>query len=102
MMMNGKAVREQQVGVITHYWTHLGVAGVHLTAPLDVGDRIHIVGHTSDFEQDVDSMQIDHAEVWHADAGTDVGIRVDEHAREHDRVFRLIETGDIGLGQEQL
>jgi len=100
--MNGRSVREQQVGVVTHYWSHLGVAGVHLTAPLDVGDHIHIIGHTSDFEQDVESMQIDHADVWHADAGADVGIRVAEHAREHDRVFRIVETSELGAGQQQL
>ncbi len=100
--MNGMGIREQQVGVVTHYWTHLGVAGIHLTAPLDVGDHIHVVGHTSDFEQDVDSMQIDHGDVWHADAGADVGIRVSEHVREHDRVFRLVETGELGVGQQQL
>lgn len=94
--MAARALREQQIGVVTHYWTHLGVAGVHLTAPLEVGDRIHIVGHTSDFEQDVSSIQIEHEEVVRAEAGAHIGLRVAEHAREHDRVFRLEETGDDG------
>lgn len=100
--MSARLIREQQVGVVTHYWTNLGVAGVHLTAPLDIGDHIHIVGHTSDFEQDVTSMQIEHQPVYHADAGADVGLQVTEHAREHDKVFRVVETGDIGVGQERL
>ncbi|MBW6468792.1 MAG: translation elongation factor-like protein [Coriobacteriia bacterium] len=93
--MAGHAIREQQVGVITHYWTHLGVAGVHLTGPLEVGERIHVVGHTSDFEQDVASIQIEHDKVVRAEAGADIGLEVVEHAREHDKVFKLVETGDV-------
>lgn len=100
--MAARAIREQQVGVVTHYWTHLGVAGVHLTAPLDIGDHIHIVGHTSDFEQDVGSMQIEHHEVLHADAGAHIGLQVADHAREHDKVFRLVETDESSLEQEDL
>ena len=93
--MAGRAIREQQVGVVTHYWTHLGVAGVHLTGPLEVGERIHIVGHTSDFEQDVASIQIEHDKVVRAEAGADVGLEVVEHAREHDKVFKLVVKDDV-------
>ncbi|MDH4140055.1 MAG: hypothetical protein OEV43_05725 [Coriobacteriia bacterium] len=93
---------EQEVGIVTHYWGHLGVAGVHLTAPLDVGDRIHILGSTSDFEQDVDSIEIDHEKVLRADAGADAGIRVAEHAREHDKIYKLIPAADVGVGEDAL
>ncbi len=101
-MQEQTPVGEKEVGVVTHYWSRLGVAGVHLTAPLSVGDRIHILGHTSDFEQDVVSMEIDHERVSHADAGQDVGLEVAEHAREHDKVFKVLETSDIGAEQMRL
>lgn len=93
---------ETLVGRITHYWTHLGVAGVHLDAPLNVGDRIHVVGHTSDFEQTVESIEIDHQSCRHADAGADIGIAVVDHAREHDAVYRLTDMADVGEGQMSL
>jgi putative protease len=92
---------EREVGVVTHYWNHLGVAGVHLTESVDVGDHIHILGHTSDFEQDIGSMQIEHHEVRHANPGDDVGIRVASHAHEHDRVYKLVEP-EIGAGEHLL
>jgi len=79
---------EKKVGVVTHYFTHLGVAAVRLTdGPLRVGDEIHVVGHTSDFRQQVESMQIEHESVEEARVGDEVGIKVAEHARENDEVF---------------
>ncbi len=83
-------LREVDAGVVTHYWSELGVAGVHLAAPIDAGDHIHVLGHTSDFEQTVGSMEIDHQRVAHANPGYDVGIRVVEHVREHDHVYKLV------------
>jgi len=93
---------EVPVGVVTHYWTHLGVAGVHLDAPLDVGDRIHVLGHTSDFEQNVTSMEIDHVHVLHANAGADVGVTFGEYAREHDLVYKQVAPGEIAEGESEL
>ncbi len=93
-------VREEDVGVVTHYWSHLGVAGVHLTAPLDAGDRIHILGHTSDFEQTVGSMEMEHQHIEHAESGADVGIRVVAHAREHDHVYKITCADSGGPGME--
>jgi len=92
---------EQEVGIVTHYWGHLGVAGVHLTEPLDLGDHIHVHGHTTDFEQDISSMQIEHHAVYHANPGDDVGIRVAGHAREHDTVYRLA-FDDVGSDEHAL
>jgi hypothetical protein len=76
------------IGRVSHYFGHLSVAAVSLTAPLAVGDRIHIVGHTTDVVQDVRSMQIEHASVERAGVGDDVAISVDGHVREHDLIFR--------------
>ena len=81
---------EARVGVVTHYYTHLSVAVVHLDAgALRVGDTIHIKGHTSDFTQTVESLEIDHVHVSEARAGQAFGLKVAEHAREHDGVYRV-------------
>jgi hypothetical protein len=88
-MQEHEPTQECEVGIVTHYWSHIGVAGVHLEAPVDVGDRIHVAGHSDDFEQTVDSIEIDHRPVVHADAGVEVGIRMAAHAHEHDRIYKV-------------
>lgn len=81
---------ETRIGTVTHYYTHLHVAGVEITGgELHKGDTIHIRGHTSDFEQKVESMEIDHETVEVARPGDDIGLGVIEHAREHDTVYRV-------------
>ena len=83
---------EEEIGAITHYFGHIQVAGVRIDrGKLKVGDRIHVVGHTSDFEQTIDSMQVDHDSVEEAGPGDDVGVKVVDHAREHDKVFLVTE-----------
>ncbi len=82
---------EQLVGKVTHYFSKAQVAGIEITeGQLSVGDTIHIVGHTSDFTQNVESMQIDRAPVEVAKVGDEIGIKVSEHAREHDNVYRVV------------
>lgn len=79
----------ERIGVITHYYNHLSVAILKLEKGiLRVGDHIHIRGHTSDFAQPVDSMEIDHVHVNEAGPGQSFGLRVREHAREHDAVYK--------------
>ena len=78
---------EIAVGRISDYFSRIMVAGVDLNAPLHVGDRIHILGHTSDTEMDVDSMQIDHQAVTDAHPGDAVGIKITSRARRGDYVF---------------
>jgi len=56
---------------------------------LRVGDNIHVKGHTSDFSQRVESLQIGHASVEQVGSNDDFGLKVAEHAREHDVVYRL-------------
>jgi len=83
---------EVELGRVTHYFGKIGVAAIEITQDsLAVGDTIHIKGHTSDFTQKVDSMQIDGQSVQEATVGQSVGIKVAEHAREHDAVFKLVE-----------
>lgn len=79
---------ETKIGTVTHYWNHLHVAGITITrGELHTGDRIHIKGHTSDFEQTVGSMEIDHETIDAARRGDQIGLAVIEHAREHDDVY---------------
>jgi translation elongation factor EF-1alpha len=76
------------IGLVTHYFSHLSVAAVRLTAPLAVGDRIHIRGHTIDLVQEVASLEVDHAHVDQAMPGDDVALKVEDHVRDHDLIFR--------------
>jgi putative protease len=78
----------QAIGTVTHYFGHLSVAAVTLTDTLNVGDRIHITGHTTDLEQTVESMEVEHAKVQSAGPGDDVALQVTDHVREHDKVYR--------------
>lgn len=79
---------EQAIGTVTHYFSHLSVAAVALTDTIKVGDRIHVVGHTTDLEQMVDSMEVEHEKVESAGPGDDVALRVSDHVRDHDLIFR--------------
>jgi len=79
-----------EVGRVTHYFTKISVAVVELSAPLAVGDRIRIRGPTTDFEQTVESMQIEHENVERAEAGQSIGLKVKERVREKDRVYKIV------------
>ena len=82
---------EQRIGVVTHYYSHLSVVAIQLEpgARLRVGDVIHIRGHTTDFTQRVESLEVNHASVSEAGPNDDFGLKVVDHAREHDVVFKV-------------
>ena len=80
---------EQQIGIINEFFAHISVAGVELSDTMRVGDTIHIKGHTTDLEQTVDSMQIEHEQVQEATAGQAVGIKVQDRVRHGDHVFKV-------------
>jgi len=83
---------EVELGKVTHYFSKIGVAAIQITQDtLHVGDTIHVKGHTSDFTQKIDSMQIDGKSVAEATIGQSIGLRVKDHAREHDQVFKVVE-----------
>ena len=82
---------EEKVGEISHYFAKVEVAALKITdGELKVGDTIHIKGHTSDFEQQIESMQVEHEKVDVARPGDDIGIKVVEHAREGDTVYKIL------------
>ena len=77
-----------QVGHVTHYFSKISVAIVELTAPLAVGDRILVKGPATDFEQVVDSMQIEHNNIQRAEAGQSIGLKTAQHVKERDVVYK--------------
>jgi hypothetical protein len=82
---------EQRVGVVTHYYGHLSVVAMQLEpgASLRVGDVIHIRGHTTDFTQSVESLEVNRASVSEVGPSDDFGLKVIDHARAHDVVFKV-------------
>lgn len=80
---------EEKVGVVNDYFARIGVAGIDLTGSLRVGDTIHVKGHTTDFEQVVESMQIEHESVDEAGAGASIGIKVPDRCRGGDTVYKV-------------
>ena len=81
----------KEIGRITHYFPKIGVAVVELSDTSQVGDKILIKGSTTEFEQTVESMQIEHKNVATAEAGQSVGLKVEQRVREGDRVYKIIE-----------
>ena len=79
-----------EVGHITHFFSKINVAVLELTAPLAVGDRILVKGPTTDFEQVVESMQIEHTSIPKAEAGQSIGLKMAGHARERDVVYKKL------------
>lgn len=84
---------EIEVGKVSHYFGHISVAAIELTDKLSAGDTIRIVGHTTDFQEKVESMQVEHQNVTEAKAGDSIGIKVKEKVRVHDKVFKIVEQG---------
>ncbi len=79
----------QEVGKVTHFFSKINVAVVELTATLSIGDKIRVQGPTTDFEQTVQSMQIEHENVKTANKGQDIGLKMDERVRENDTVYKV-------------
>ncbi|OGX40955.1 MAG: hypothetical protein A2984_01795 [Omnitrophica WOR_2 bacterium RIFCSPLOWO2_01_FULL_41_12] len=82
-------MEEKEIGKITHYYSHISVGIIELSDALKVGESIHIKGHSSDFTQSIDSMQIEHASVPEAKSGDVIGIRVSQKVHPHDKVYKV-------------
>lgn len=80
---------EKQIGVVSNYFDHVGVAAIKLTAGLKKGDKIKIVGGDVDAEQKVESMQIQREDVEKAKKGDEIGIKVKEKVRKGYKVFKV-------------
>lgn len=85
-------MEEKEIGVIAHYFSNIGVAIIKLeNESLNKGDLIHIKGNTTDFQEEVNSIQVDHKEIDVAPKKSHAGIKVKDSAREGDKVYKIIE-----------
>lgn len=82
---------EKLIGKITHYFGNINVGIIELTSELKVGDKIHIKGSSTDFDQAIDSMQIEHQNVDSAKSGDAVGIKAVQKVKENDQVYKVLE-----------
>jgi len=80
---------EKIIGKVSDFFAQPIVAGIELTAALKVGDKIHIKGHTTDLEMNVESMQINNVQVEEAKAGDSIGVKVGERVRSGDEVYKV-------------
>ena len=82
---------EELIGVVSNYFGKISVAAVEITdGTVSVGDTLHFLGHTTDCESRVSSMQIEHKAVTEVKKGDSVGIKVSEKVRENDKVFKIV------------
>jgi translation elongation factor EF-Tu-like GTPase len=79
----------EKVGRITHFFPKAGVAVIELSAVVNNGDKIVIRGSTTNIEQTIDSMEIEHEQITTAGAGQSVGLKVSGRVRENDIVYRV-------------
>jgi translation initiation factor IF-2 len=81
---------EEEIGKITHYFSKINVGLLEMTnGSVRIGDTIHIKGHTTDYYQKIQSMQVEHASVESAEEGMEVGLKVESPVREGDGVFKV-------------
>jgi len=80
-------MKEKEIGVVSSYFDHVGVAAIKLSGSLNVGDKVHIKGHTTDFRKKIASMQIERVDVKKAKKGDHIGIKVTKKVRPNDKVF---------------
>src|SRR5437867_12671383 len=87
-------MERKKVGEVFHFYGKIGVAAIKLTdSTLAIGDTVQIQGPTTNVEQTVDTLQIEHADVARADVGQEVGMKVRERVREKDFVYKLVGEG---------
>ncbi len=81
--------KKKLVGKIDHYYTKIGVAVIELSGALAVGDKISIEGATTNLQQDIDSMQVEHKSVDSAKKGDSIGLKVTDRVRPGDNVYKV-------------
>jgi translation elongation factor EF-Tu-like GTPase len=81
---------EEMIGTVMDFFARPVVAGIDLMGTLKTGDSIHIVGHTTDMQLTVESMQINNANVNEAKPGDSIGIKVSDRVRRGDKVYKIV------------
>jgi putative protease len=82
---------DEAIAVITHYYGHIGVAVLEITGELHLGDLITIQGHTTDFCQQVSSLELNHRKIQFAGPGMEAALKVDKPVRRGDRLYKISE-----------
>ena len=83
---------EDQVGVVANFFTKPGVVAIQVTrGSVKKGDLLKYRGHTTDFTEEVVSMEIENTPVDEAKAGDMVGVKVKDRVREKDKVYKVVE-----------
>ena len=80
---------ERELGIVTNYFSKIGVAVIDLTAPLELGDEIRIMGGDRDFQQKVESMQVEHQPIEKAEAGQEIALKLEQKARPGDKIHKI-------------
>ena len=84
-------MKEEKIGFVSNYFSKISVAAIEITdGTLSVGDTIHFLGHTTEYESIVHSMQIEHKSVTEAKKGDSIGVKVSEKVREGDKVYKIV------------
>jgi putative protease len=83
-----------RIGEVTHYYGNISVAVISLTSSIQVGDMVHFLGRTTDFRQEVKSLQIEHDPVEQVGEGQEVAMEVIRRVRPRDKVFKLTDDDD--------
>ena len=82
--MSGKLI-----GEVNHFYNRIGVAVIDLVDTLQLGDQVHFFGRSTDFRQEVKSMQIEHEAITEAGKGQEIAMKVERRVRNHDKVYKL-------------
>lgn len=80
---------EKELGRVSNYFSKIGVAVIDLTAPLELGDEIRVMGGDRDFQQTVESMQVEHQPIEKGEAGQEIALKLDEKARPGDKIYKV-------------
>jgi hypothetical protein len=79
----------ERVGSVVHFFDRILVAVLRLDKGIRLGDHLHFLGGHTDFDQRIDSMQVDHQPVEKADSGSEVAVKLSQPARRGDAVYRI-------------
>jgi translation initiation factor IF-2 len=84
---------EIRIGKVAHYFDHISVAVLELTEKIRVGDTVRFLGHSTDFKQEVNSLQIEHLSVNEATQGQEVALKVSQKVHPNDAVIKITAEG---------
>ena len=85
-------MKEQEIGYVSKFFGQISVAAIEINAgKLNIGDTIHIKGYTTDFNTEIESMQVEHELVERVKKGDSIGVKVARKVRRNDKVFKLVD-----------